>query len=82
LNFRLFIIKDEFVQYIEITRSMGYEEEPDYKGLKELFKKIMERSGYVDDKQFDWVIKKNSNQTSNLSNVNLLKYNLLIFIEK
>jgi len=61
---------------------MGYEEEPDYKGLKELFKKIMERSGYVDDKQFDWVIKKNSNQTSNLSNVNLLKYNLLIFIEK
>ncbi len=82
MNFRLFIIKDEFVQYIEITRSMGYEEEPDYKGLKELFKKIMERSGYVDDKQFDWVIKKNSNQTSNLSNVNLLKYNLLIFIEK
>lgn len=33
---------------------MGYEEEPDYEGLKNLFKLIMNKNGYIDDKNFDW----------------------------
>lgn len=33
---------------------MGYEEEPDYEGLKNLFKSIMTKNGYVDDRHFDW----------------------------
>lgn len=54
---------------------MGYEEEPDYEGLKDLFRKIMDRNGYVDDKQFDWMLKKNSLNAinTNVSNV-IAKY--------
>lgn len=49
---------------------MGYEEDPDYEELKDLFRKIMERNGYVDDKQFDWMLNKNSaNNNTNISNV-------------
>jgi len=48
---------------------MGYEEEPDYEGLRTLFKNIMERNGYVDDKQFDWILKRNSNP--NMINVEI-----------
>jgi hypothetical protein len=33
---------------------MGYEEEPDYEGLKNLFKSIMVKNGYKDDSNFDW----------------------------
>jgi hypothetical protein len=42
------------VNYIHITRNMGYEEEPDYEGLKNLFKSIMTKNGYIDDRHFDW----------------------------
>lgn len=33
---------------------MGYEDEPDYEGLKNLFKSILAKNGYSDDKHFDW----------------------------
>ena len=32
------------MQYIHQTRNMGYEEEPDYEGLKNLFKVIMNKN--------------------------------------
>lgn len=51
---------DEFSEYIEQTRSMGYEEEPDYEALRGLFHRIMQRNGYTDDKMFDWILKKNN----------------------
>ena len=58
---------DEFVQYIELTRLMGYEEEPDYENLKNFFRKIMERNGFANDLIYDWVIKKNNQNTNNTS---------------
>lgn len=33
---------------------MGYEDEPDYEGLKNLFKMIMNKNGLTDDRHFDW----------------------------
>jgi len=49
---------------------MGYEEDPDYQELKNLFKKIMERYGYADDKLFDWMLNKNSaNNNTDIFNV-------------
>lgn len=43
---------------------MGYEEEPDYEGLKNLFKNIMSKNGYVDDRHFDWFNLKDKNGNS------------------
>ena len=33
---------------------MGYEEEPDYEGLKNLFKNVMNKNSFTDDCNFDW----------------------------
>lgn len=45
---------DEFMEYIHTTRKMGYEEDPDYEKLKNLFRNIMNRNGFVNDGHFDW----------------------------
>lgn len=50
----IYINLDEFVLYIQKTRNMGYEEEPDYEGFKNLFKSIMNKNGIIDDRQYDW----------------------------
>jgi len=48
---------------------MGYEEEPDYDGLRNLFKSIMTKNGYTDDRHFDWfnLKDKNGNNTYNVN---------------
>ena len=37
---------------------MNFEERPDYNYLRGLFRGLMERSGYQNDGQFDWILKK------------------------
>jgi hypothetical protein len=58
---------------------MGYEEEPDYEALKNLFRKIMERNGYVDDKQFDWMLLKNNMNADNTNMSNNVRLTFVLF---
>jgi len=44
---------NEFFQYITYCRNLAFEQEPDYKYLKGLFKKIMDSYGYKYD-EYDW----------------------------
>jgi len=51
------IIVDEFVEYINYTRNMGFEQDPDYDYLKSLFHNVMQAHGLVNDNEFDWMPK-------------------------
>ena len=45
---------DEFEKYVEYTRNMEYEEEPDYDMLREYFIKIMDKNNEVWDYIYIW----------------------------
>lgn len=44
----------EFSIYLNYTRSLGFEEKPDYQYLRKLFRDLFIRSGYIMDYVFDW----------------------------
>jgi serine/threonine protein kinase len=44
----------EFAEYLRIVRALGFDEEPDYQTLRELFAAAFQREGYVQDGVFDW----------------------------
>eukprot|EP01062_Namystynia_karyoxenos_P017827 TRINITY_DN16601_c0_g1_i1.p1 TRINITY_DN16601_c0_g1~~TRINITY_DN16601_c0_g1_i1.p1 ORF type:complete len:375 (+),score=95.69 TRINITY_DN16601_c0_g1_i1:102-1127(+) len=45
----------EFSEYLTRSRSYRFEEEPDYAGLRGLFRTAFEREGYQLDYQYDWI---------------------------
>jgi casein kinase 1 len=45
---------NEFVTYINYTRKMQFEEEPNYEYLKSLFKAVMDKNGWKYDDIYDW----------------------------
>lgn len=47
---------DEFAIYLNYVRKLGFEEEPDYDFLRDLFAKVLRHQGQVEDNQFDWVV--------------------------
>ncbi|KAM4067320.1 kinase [Hirsutella rhossiliensis] len=47
----------EFTQYIEHTRSLGFEERPKYAYLRLLFRRLFAAQGYQHDNVFDWTEK-------------------------
>jgi len=47
----------EFIQYINYTRNLGFEQDPDYDYIRGLFKKIMEDNALHYDYDFDWTKK-------------------------
>ena len=49
--------KGEFVEYINYTRGLGFEQDPDYEYLRSLFKSIMNKSNFIYDFEFDWMSK-------------------------
>jgi len=56
INFILFYLA-QFCDYINYTKNLGFEDDPDYNYLKELFKKVMENNNDQFDFMFDWVKK-------------------------
>ncbi len=44
----------QFQEYVEYTRGMDYEEDPNYEMLKDLFKAVMEKNCYKIDFIYDW----------------------------
>jgi hypothetical protein len=51
----------EFRDFFAHCTSLGFEDRPDYRYLKRIFKDLFERSGYEDDGVYDWDIAKKQN---------------------
>lgn len=51
----------EFRDYFAHCSSLGFEDRPDYRYLKRIFKDLFERSGYEDDGVYDWDVAKKQN---------------------
>ena len=49
---------EEIKNFICYVRNLNFDERPDYKSLKKLFRTIAEREKIEYDFQFDWVVKK------------------------
>ena len=45
----------QFEEYLEYTKKLGYEEDPDYGYLRGLFEGVVKESGFTLDYLFDWV---------------------------
>ncbi|EKM58226.1 uncharacterized protein PHACADRAFT_252393 [Phanerochaete carnosa HHB-10118-sp] len=46
---------EEFSIYMHYVRKLGFEEQPDYDFLRELFTKVLKNLGEVEDGVFDWM---------------------------
>uniref|UniRef100_A0A0N5BQF4 non-specific serine/threonine protein kinase n=1 Tax=Strongyloides papillosus TaxID=174720 RepID=A0A0N5BQF4_STREA len=54
---------EEFAQYLRYARRLDFFETPDYDYCFNLFKTVLERSGYTYDYEFDWTAKLNHAST-------------------
>ena len=65
---------NEFCQFVEYTRGLNFEEEPDYNYLKKLLEKVMTDNNYNMDYIYDWTkydekeVKKITNVSHNRNN--------------
>ncbi|KAI5917725.1 casein kinase 1, delta subunit [Camillea tinctor] len=50
-------LPDAFVKYINYTRSLGFEDKPDYAYLRRLFRRLFSSEGFKYDNIFDWTVK-------------------------
>jgi casein kinase 1 len=46
----------EFTKYLSQTRNLRFDERPNYKAMRAMFKELSEKNGYKLDYQYDWVI--------------------------
>ena len=49
-------ITEEFGLYLQYARRLGFEENPNYEYMKELFDKVLESIGEIDDGIYDWML--------------------------
>lgn len=47
---------EEFGIYLNYVRKLGFEENPDYDFLRELFTKVLKNSNEVEDGVYDWML--------------------------
>jgi hypothetical protein len=47
---------EEFAIYMNYVRKLGFEENPDYDFLRELFSKVLKTTGEQDDGVYDWML--------------------------
>eukprot|EP01084_Bolivina_argentea_P276040 470894_1 len=47
----------QFAQYLRYCRKLDFNAKPDYKYLKNLFKDLFKKKGYINDGRYDWIIK-------------------------
>ena len=45
----------QFIEYVEYTRGVDFEEEPDYERMKELFNTMFNEAGFDMDYKYDWL---------------------------
>lgn len=51
-----FGLPSEFASYLNYSRSLRFEDRPDYSHLRKMFKDLLNKEGYEYDYVFDWVI--------------------------
>ncbi|KAH8740383.1 casein kinase I [Cryptosporidium ryanae] len=61
----------EFSTYLHYCRVLRFEDRPDYSYLRKLFRDLMQREGFVDDGEFDWIKYDISNLKKNDSSSNM-----------
>ena len=72
---------EEFANYVNYTRNLQYEQDPDYSFLKNLFINVLKKEGHIIDCYYDWDTKtikyfrdfqnfKNKNDDRNVNNEN------------
>ena len=49
---------EEFSRYVQYCKNLNFEEKPDYNFMRQIFRGLMQASGYEHDGQYDWVLKK------------------------
>ena len=59
----------EISNFMHYTRSLRFEDRPDYLGIRSLFKKLMVKEGYEYDHMFDWVMVSSEHMTSKVFSV-------------
>lgn len=47
----------EFADYMNYVRGLKYDEKPDYQMLRDAFKNLFYKNKFVEDGEFDWVVK-------------------------
>jgi serine/threonine protein kinase len=52
----------EFRDYFAHCSAMGFEDRPDYRYLKRIFKDLFDRQGFIDDGLYDWDIMKKAQE--------------------
>lgn len=57
----------EFKEYFAHCSCLGFEDRPDYRYLKRIFKELFERQGFEDDGIFDWDILKKQREAGEVS---------------
>ncbi|KAI0399451.1 casein kinase 1, delta subunit [Xylaria palmicola] len=62
------LLPDEFATYINYTRSLDFEEKPNYAYLRELFRRVFRSKGFRYDNIFDWT-EKRFNEIHNKANL-------------
>jgi casein kinase 1 delta/casein kinase I family protein HRR25 len=51
------VLPSEFATYIDYTRSLGFDDKPDYSYLRKLFRHLFRSEGFNYDNVFDWTEK-------------------------
>lgn len=65
-------VPEEFVKYIQYCRSLKFEEKPDYKYLRKLFRDLFYRNNFQYDYVWDWY--SNSKHEENTDKVSIRPY--------
>lgn len=47
---------EEFAIYMQYVRKLGFDETPDYDFLRDLFTKVLNNLGAIDDGVYDWML--------------------------
>lgn len=50
-------LPDAFAKYIDYTRSLRFEDKPNYAHLRQRFRRVFRSKGYKYDNIFDWTVK-------------------------
>ena len=45
----------EFIKYMKYCRGLAFDQKPDYAHLKKLFESFMQKNGWDENSEFDWV---------------------------
>lgn len=53
-------LPEEFAKYIDYTKSLKFEEEPDYEFCRDLFRQVMKTNGLKSDGLYDWLLKRDN----------------------